>query len=65
MIYDFEEFKEKIKESERYEFAKRYAVTTNPQDILNKHNKITEMLEDDKYLLELYKIYLRRKGITR
>ena len=63
MIYTFEEYKEKIKNAERYEFAKRYSITTNPQDILKKHNLLSEVLENENFLREMYKVYLQKKGV--
>lgn len=65
MIYEFEEYKQKIKEAERYEFAKRYAVTTNPQDIIYKHNLLLEVLDNEEFLMEMYQSYLQRKGVKK
>jgi len=63
MIYTFDEYKVKIREAERLEFAKRYAVTTDPKGILSKHNILCEVLENDEYVREMYEVYLKMKGI--
>lgn len=65
MIYEFEEYKEKIKEAERRAFAERYAVTTDPQDILKKHNILMDALDNEEFLMEMYQVYLQRKGVKK
>ena len=65
MIYEFEEYKQKIKEAERRAFADRYAVATDPQDILKKHNILMDALDNEEFLMEMYQVYLQRKGVKK
>ena len=63
MIYEFEEYKEKIKEAELREFAKVYATTTNPKKVLERHNLLMESFDNNDFMMDMYNAYLKKKGV--